>query len=150
MKFSARFEYALLTLLHLKCEPDEGPVSGKALSESLKLPYRFLEQILADLKRSGLIRAARGSQGGYRLNRDPADISVYDIYVATEGQFQPWDCGAGDEKDGCGSDHNKCVISAFYGDFRSTFISLMKGYTLNTLCSAAQSLKRNQQAVTAP
>ena len=71
MKFSARFEYALLALLHLKCEPDEAPVSGRVMSEKLNIPYRFLEQILSDLKKAGLIRSVRGYQGGYALNLGP-------------------------------------------------------------------------------
>ncbi|MGK7345504.1 MAG: RrF2 family transcriptional regulator [Candidatus Nitrospinota bacterium M3_3B_026] len=144
MKFSAKFEYAMLALLYLKCEPDEAPVSGRVLSEKLDLPYRFLEQILSDLKKAGLVRSARGYQGGYQLSMEPESISVYDIYQATEGKIEPWDCSAASGVEGRCSDHNHnmCVINEFYTDFKSTFIGLMKKYTLQTLCERTQALKR--------
>jgi Rrf2 family protein len=143
MKFSARFEYALLTLLYLKCEPDEDPISGRVLSEELKLPYRFLEQILSDLKRAGLVRSVRGYKGGYQLSRDPGEISVYDVYEVTEGKIEPWDCTSASSDSGCGHDHNMCVISHFYSDFKDTFAKLMKGYTLGRLCQARSTIKQN-------
>ncbi len=76
MKFSAKFEYALLALLYLKCEPDDAPVSGRALSESLNLPYRFLEQILADLKKGGIVQSVRGYQGVSSLPRSGDDLDI--------------------------------------------------------------------------
>ncbi|MBI4666984.1 MAG: Rrf2 family transcriptional regulator [Nitrospinae bacterium] len=140
MKFSAKFEYALLALLYLKCEPDEAPVSGKTLSEKLNIPYRFLEQILSDLKKAGLTRSVRGYQGGYTLNRGPEEISLYDIFQVTEGKMEPWDCGITSSAK-CGQDHNFCVINQFYADFKSTFSDLLKSYTLARLCAQNQALK---------
>lgn len=137
MKFSAKFEYALLALLYLKCEPDEDPVSGKALAEKLNLPYRFLEQILSDLKKAGLVRSVRGYQGGYKLNLEPESISAYDIYQVTDGKFEPWDCSQAEADDRCGQNHNYCVINQFYVDFKSTFIQLLKSYTLDKMCQAS-------------
>ena len=133
MKFSAKFEYALLALLFLKCEPDEAPVSGRILSEKLKIPYRFLEQILSDLKKAGLVRSVRGYQGGYALNLGPEEISLYDIYQVTEGRIEPWDCGIASTSK-CGQDHNMCVINQFYADFKNTFKDLLKSYTLLRMC----------------
>ncbi|MBI5815143.1 MAG: Rrf2 family transcriptional regulator [Nitrospinae bacterium] len=140
MKFSAKFEYALLALLYLKCEPDEAPVSGRILSEKLKIPYRFLEQILSDLKKAGLVRSVRGYQGGYALNLGPEEISLYDIYQVTEGRIEPWDCGISVSAK-CGQDHNLCVINQFYSDFKNTFKDLLKSYTLLRLCVQTHTLK---------
>jgi len=143
MKFSAKFEYALLALLYLKCEPDEAPVSGRVLSEKLNLPYRFLEQILSDLKRGGIVRSVRGYQGGYQLNMGPEEISIYEIYEVTEGKMEPWDCNSSVSGDRCAADHNLCVINQFYADFKKTFKDLMKSYTLNTLCQQTNKIKDN-------
>lgn len=142
MKFSAKFEYALLVLLYLKCEPDEAPISGRELSETLSLPYRFLEQILSDLKKGGIVRSVRGYKGGYQLNTDPENLSAFDIYQVTEGKLEPWDCGAAEGSDRCGADHNLCVVSHFYADFKDTMMAFLKGYTLNRLCQSAQALKK--------
>jgi len=138
MKFSARFEYALLALLYLKCEPDESPVSGRVLSEKLSLPYRFLEQILTDLKKAGLVRSVRGYHGGYRLALEPEEISLYDVFQVTEGKLEPYNCGQGEGGDKCGQSHNLCVISAFYADIKETMTSLLKSYTLGRLCQASK------------
>lgn len=139
MKFSAKLEYALLALIYLKCEPDEEPISGKVLSEKLHIPYRFLEQILADLKRAGLVRSVRGYKGGYRLNKGPSEITIFDVYQVTEGKLEPWDC---DESLGrCNKNVNQCVISHFYSDLKETMKELMQSYSLTKLCSTAQTLK---------
>ncbi len=139
MKFSAKLEYALLALLYLKCEPDEEPVSGRELSEKLSIPYRFLERILSDLKRAGIVRSQRGNKGGYQLNAGPTEISIYDIYEVTEGKLEPYDCIHSQER--CHNDHNQCVISHFYADFKETLIKLMKSYTLQRLCVTAKTLR---------
>ena len=146
MKFSAKFEYALLALLYLKCEPDEDPISGRELSEKLSLPYRFLEQILADLKKGGLVRSVRGYKGGYKLNIDPENISVFEIYQVTDGRVEVWDCGSTAGADRCGKDHNLCAVSHFYSGFKETMVNYMKEYTLDYLCASAQTLKQNGAA----
>jgi len=140
MKFSARFEYALLALLYLKCEPDESPISGRVLSEKLKLPYRFLEQILTDLKKGGLVRSVRGYNGGYRLALEPEAISLYDVYRVTEGKLEPYNCEQGENGDRCGQSYNRCVISGFYADIKDTMTNLLKSYTLDRLCQASRGM----------
>ncbi len=149
MKFSAKFEYALLTLLHLNCEPDDSPVSGRAISEELGIPYRFLEQILGDLKKGGLVRSVRGNQGGYKLNADAEVISIYDVYEITDGKLVPWDCSVSESQDRCGKNLNQCVISQFYADFKETFRTLMKKHTLQSLCIRSAAMKREAAATSA-
>ncbi|MFQ5432671.1 MAG: RrF2 family transcriptional regulator [Nitrospinota bacterium] len=141
MKFSAKLEYALIALIYLKCEPDDEPVSGRELSEKLHIPYRFLEQILSDLKKAGLVRSVRGYKGGYRLNKGPSDITIYDVYQVTEGKLEPWDCE--DSKERCNKNLNQCVISHFYADLKDTMKKLMQSYTLVKLCRTSQALRLN-------
>jgi Rrf2 family protein len=143
MKFSAKFEYALMALLFLKCEPDEAPISGRVISEKLNIPYRFLEQILSDLKKAGIIRSVRGYQGGYSLNLGPEEISILDVYEVIEGKMEPWDCVTASSSSKCAQDHSHCVINQFYADFKKTLVQLMKGYTLLTLCVRTAELKRS-------
>jgi len=144
MKFSAKLEYALLALLYLKCEPGGMPISGRELSQKLNIPYRFLERILSDLKKAGLVRSTRGYQGGYQISKVPEEISIYDIYKVTEGKLEPWDCAVSHDR--CNKDLNQCVISQFYADFKATLIKLMQGYTLQTLCATAAELKQQGTA----
>ena len=62
-----------------------GPVKGDALAERQDIPPKFLENILADLRRAGLVRSQRGADGGYWLARPAAEVTVADVIRAVEG-----------------------------------------------------------------
>lgn len=81
---SAKVDYATRALLTLAAAGG-GPVKGDALAEAQHLPVKFLENILNDLRRAGLITSQRGSDGGYRLARPAADIAVADIIRPLDG-----------------------------------------------------------------
>ncbi len=87
MDISARTEYAIRAMLSLAeaTRSGTGPVSVDALATGQDLPRKFLEAIVSDLRRSGLVTSTRGSRGGYRLTRDPADISLGDVFRAVDG-----------------------------------------------------------------
>ena len=87
MDISARTEYAIRAMLSLAeaTRGGTGPVSVDALATGQDLPRKFLEAIVSDLRRSGLVTSTRGSRGGYRLTRDPADISLGDVFRAVDG-----------------------------------------------------------------
>jgi Rrf2 family protein len=61
------------------------PMKAEAIASAQDIPARFLESILAELRRSGLVSSQRGSDGGYWLARDPSGISVADVIRAVEG-----------------------------------------------------------------
>ena len=63
MKFSARSQYALEAMLALADSPDSRPIQVRAISREHGIPVRFLEQIMASLKKAGLVRSVRGARG---------------------------------------------------------------------------------------
>jgi Rrf2 family protein len=71
--------------LELSASPDGAPVKGPRLAEAQAIPLQFLEQIMLELKRSGLVETKRGARGGYWLARPPAEITVADVIRAVEG-----------------------------------------------------------------
>ncbi|HQY33807.1 MAG TPA: Rrf2 family transcriptional regulator [Actinotalea sp.] len=84
MDISAKSDYAVRALLSLATYgPD--PVRGDALAEDQRLPKKFLEAILADLRRAGLVRSVRGAQGGYHLARSPGEITLGQVIRAVDG-----------------------------------------------------------------
>jgi Rrf2 family protein len=85
MRISAKADYAVRAALELAASPDGKPVKGTKLAEAQDIPLQFLEHILLDLKRAGLIRTKRGARGGYWLAEDPARVSVADVIRAVEG-----------------------------------------------------------------
>ncbi len=70
-------------------------VSLKDVSKQMRLSQKFLEEIAASLKKVGLIEGRKGPGGGYKLARDPREISVYEIVTALEGPIAGLSCGSG-------------------------------------------------------
>ncbi len=86
MRFSQKTEYALRALIELGSRRDEGiPVPCRQVAERQKIPERFCEQVLAELRKAGLIESQRGAAGGVRLHRDPATVTVSEVVEALEG-----------------------------------------------------------------
>ena len=86
MHISARTDYAVRALLSLAAAgPGAGTVTGQALAAEQQLPQKFLEAILADLRRAGLVRSRRGPVGGYALARPATEIAIGDVVRAVDG-----------------------------------------------------------------
>jgi Rrf2 family protein len=85
MRVSAKSDYALRALIELAGRRGGDPVSAEELGRLQEIPHGFLQAILADLRRSGLVRSQRGQSGGWRLARDPDSISVADVIRAVDG-----------------------------------------------------------------
>ena len=85
MRVSAKTDYALRALLEMSSRTDGKPVSAEELGRLQDIPHGFLQAILADLRKAGVVIAQRGQSGGWRMNRDPKDVSVADVIRAVDG-----------------------------------------------------------------
>lgn len=85
MRVSAKSDYALRALIELAVRPDGAPVSAEELGRLQGIPAGFLQAILADLRRAGVVLSQRGQSGGWRLAKAPADVSVADVIRAVDG-----------------------------------------------------------------
>ena len=85
MRVSARADYAVRAVIELAAAGGDTPVKGDRLAELQHIPWRYLETILAGLRRAGIVSSQRGSEGGYWLARPAEDISVADVMRAVEG-----------------------------------------------------------------
>ena len=86
MRVSAKTDYALRAAVELAAAQDSGaPVKGERLATSQSIPLRFLENILLQLRHAGLVDSRRGAEGGYRLARPAAEISLADVIRAIDG-----------------------------------------------------------------
>jgi Rrf2 family protein len=85
MRLSARVDYALRALSELAAA--NAPRTVEQLSEAQHIPNKYLESILGELRRSGLLRSQRGPEGGYRLSRAAAEISIADVIRALDGEL---------------------------------------------------------------
>lgn len=83
---SQRGRYALKAMIHLAAAaPDSGPQQISAIAGQGNIPRKFLEAILVDLKKAGLVISVRGQRGGYRLARPATEIMIGDIMRITDG-----------------------------------------------------------------
>jgi Rrf2 family protein len=84
MRISAKVDYAVRASLELAAAGDD-PIKGEQISEAQEIPLKFLENILGELKHSGIIASRRGAQGGYWLAKPAEEISLAEIVRAVEG-----------------------------------------------------------------
>lgn len=85
MRISARADYAVRAALQLAATPEDCPLTAEAIADAQEIPRKFLEGILNDMRRGGLVRSQRGTKGGYRLAAPADDISVADVIRAVDG-----------------------------------------------------------------
>jgi Rrf2 family transcriptional regulator, cysteine metabolism repressor len=87
LELSSRGNYALLAVFELALAYEAGePLQIKELASRQNIPDRYLEQLLATLRRRGLVKSQRGARGGYLLSRPPSFISLWDIMETIEGE----------------------------------------------------------------
>ena len=84
MRVSAKVDYALRALTELAASPP-GYVKAERLATVQEIPLKFLENILLELRRSEIVASQRGAEGGYRLAKPAADVSLADVIRAVEG-----------------------------------------------------------------
>ena len=84
---STKGRYALRTMIDLAEHSEEGFVPLKEIAERQEISKKYLEIIVRDLVKAGLVRGESGKGGGYRLTRLPSEISAGEIIEATEGSF---------------------------------------------------------------
>ena len=91
MLLTRKTDYAIVALAGL-ARQDNDPASARDLAEQLHLPLPVLRNILKDLATHGLLLSSRGPSGGYRLAREPHEISLADIVAVIEGPVQLLTC----------------------------------------------------------
>ena len=92
MKISTKGRYALRMIVDLMQYQGSGAVALKEIAARQNISKKYLEQIALTLSQKGVLRGARGHQGGYRLVGEPRDYTVLDILEMTEGSLHPVAC----------------------------------------------------------
>lgn len=108
MKLSTRGRYGLKAMVDLALNYGQGQMTVNALAQKQGVSEAYLEQLIAALRRAGLISSTRGAQGGYVLARPPEEISAGEVLHTLEGTTALIDC-VGSEKFDC---DNACTCSA--------------------------------------
>jgi Rrf2 family protein len=85
VRTTAKADYAVRAAVELAASSGEGPVKAEQIAAAQSIPLNFLENILAELRRAGIVESRRGAAGGYLLAKAPEDISLADVIRAVEG-----------------------------------------------------------------
>lgn len=132
---SKKTRYAMIALIKLAKENGKGPVLISDIAESEQIPQRFLENILLELKKMGILGSKLGKSGGYFLIKKPEEVSLDDIvrhfegsiamlYCISEKAYQPCEF--------CKKEEN-CKIRSVFKEIRDNTVSVLKKTSLNEL-----------------
>ena len=130
MKLSTRGRYGIHAMYDLAVNYGDGPQSIKCIAERQDVPEAYLEQLIAVLRRAKLVISNRGAQGGYRLAREPKEITVGDVLRALEGGLNLVDCL--EEDDACGKSC-ACPSRIVWMKIRDGLNQVVDGITLQDM-----------------
>lgn len=125
-------KYGLKALLVLAEEPAGGPMLISELAERQRLPKKFLEAILLELKRAGLLHSKKGKGGGYALGRKPTEITVGQVIRVLEGPLALTPCVSVTAYRKCDEclDENTCAVRLAMKEVRDATADILDNTTL--------------------
>src|ERR1700685_4353965 len=91
---SNKAKYGLKAMLYLAERPDSGPIGILEIAQDQNIPKKFLDAILLELRRNGIVHSRKGRGGGYVLSRPPEEISVGRIIRVLDGPLAPIGCAS--------------------------------------------------------
>ncbi|PRY85709.1 RrF2 family transcriptional regulator [Mongoliibacter ruber] len=124
---SKRAKYAIKTILFLHDNPSKSPISAKVISERENIPYKFLENILRDLKSHQIVKSNRGAEGGYTLGKDPNEITVAHLMRVIDGPIALIPCVSEKFYESCGEceDEETCRIRKLFAELRTEMVHVL-------------------------
>ncbi|MEH2450322.1 RrF2 family transcriptional regulator [Nostoc sp.] len=138
MELSCKSEYAILALLEMAAHYESGePLQIRHIAAQQNIPDRYLEQLLATLRRGGIVKSQRGSKGGYLLTREPRKIILFEILECLEG-LEVRTC----EENVNLKTLDSSVIEEIWQEASCAANSVLQKYTLQDLCEKRDSRRQ--------
>ena len=145
MKVNAKVRYGMRTMVELALAFGGKGLLQKDISDSQEISLKYLDQIIASLKASGLIVRIGGRKGGYSLSRNPEDISTYDIYRAFVGDISINNCIKDEEMT---AQLKFCAVIDFWDGLNEQIIKYMKSTTLYDIAEKQKKLNKKTEEFT--
>jgi Rrf2 family protein len=139
---SKKAQYSILALVKLAKEYNKGPLLINSISQSERIPKKFLELILLDLKQSGILASKKGKGGGYFLIKKPEEISLADIIRQIDGAIALIPCVTYKYYQPCQhcKDEYTCGIRSFIKDVRDETVNKLKNISLSDIIAREKML----------
>jgi Rrf2 family protein len=131
MILSTKGRYGLKMMYEFALNYGAGPMSLNEVAQKQRLSDTYLEQLIAFLRKAGLVNSVRGAQGGYELSRPPEEITVGEIIRTLEGPLAPSECVAGDEPDCANADY--CVTRLIWEKIMDSINNVIDSITLKDM-----------------
>ncbi len=139
MKVSTKGRYGVRAMFYLATQYDKGPIALRTIAEHQEISEHYLEQLIAILRKNGLVKSIRGAQGGYLLARAPEAITAGDIIRTLEGPIAPVDCVVEDDSQDCNR-VDICMSRMIWQRVRNSMIEVLDGITLADMCQQSEAL----------
>ena len=140
MKVSTKGHYGVQAMFDLAQHFGEGPISLKSIAERQDLSEHYLEQLIASLRKAGLVKSVRGAQGGYTLSKGPDEIKVGDIIRVLEGPIAPVECVTEKGPENC-MKAEFCITRSVWERVRVSIEDVLDSITLADMCKDAEKAK---------
>jgi Rrf2 family iron-sulfur cluster assembly transcriptional regulator len=144
VRLNSKTAYGVQALYDMAFHGDGRAVQARELSERQGIPLRYLEQILQELRRAGLVAAKRGPGGGYALSRAPEDVCLAEVVEALDGPLDTLLSGEAPAGDGAQ------VIGGVGRELADQLAGLLSGITLRHLVARAEALGLSRAGASAP
>ena len=125
---SKRAKYAIKTLIYLNNQGDSTAVSAKVIAENEKIPYKFLENILRELRQHRILKSERGPEGGYKFLKSPEAIKIADVIRIVDGPIALIPCVSENFYEKCSEciDEETCRIRRLFGEVRQVMLPILE------------------------
>jgi len=140
---SKKAKYGIRALLNLAERRGQGPVLIKDIAESERIPKKFLEAILVDLKTAGLVRSRSGRSGGYQLLQSPSEINLGQVIRLIDGPVAPIPCVSQMAYAPCEDciDERTCLIRIVMKQVRDATAGILEQTTLEGMLAQKERFK---------
>lgn len=135
MILSKKTRYAIVALTRLAREYGKGPLQIRQIAEEEKIPHNFLENILLDLRKMGILGSKLGKAGGYYLIKKPGDVNLAEVVRHFEGTIALMYCVSEKAYQPCEfcKDETTCEIRKVFKEIRNTTNEILNRTTLEAL-----------------
>ncbi len=140
---STKGHYGLKAMFDLALHYGTDPIPLKNVAERQSLSENYLEQLIAVLRRAGLVKSVRGAQGGYMLARDPAEIKVGEIIRVLEGPIAPLECVSEEEPSVC-EQSDCCMTRSVWEKVRDSIVDVLDSISLADMCRDAEKVSQDK------
>ncbi len=147
MKVSTRGEYGMRAMVALAHHYGTGPLSITDIARESSVPPAYLEQLIAPLRRAGIVESKRGARGGYVLGRAPGEIRVGEVFRVMEGPIAPMECVSEDEAEQVCPLIDGCETRPVWLKLRDSIVDALDSQTLADLIATPASPATNSDRV---